>query len=47
MTGFKDFIASQTLAVAVELTDEVSGGVAIEIDEMALQVAVRKVAVKG
>jgi isoleucyl-tRNA synthetase len=47
MTSFKDFIASQTLAVAVELTDEVSGGVAIEIDEMALQVAVKKVSVKG
>jgi hypothetical protein len=31
--------------VAVELADEVPGGIAIDIDEMALQVAVKKVAV--
>jgi isoleucyl-tRNA synthetase len=45
VADFKTFIASQTLALAVELVDEVSGGVAIEIDETALQVAVKKVAV--
>jgi isoleucyl-tRNA synthetase len=45
VADFKAFIASQTLAVAVELAEEVTGGVAVEIDETPLQVAVRKVAV--
>ncbi|MDR3180790.1 MAG: DUF5915 domain-containing protein, partial [Prevotellaceae bacterium] len=45
VADFEDFIASQTLAVTVKLADEVPGGMAIEIDETALQVAVRKVPV--
>ena len=47
VAGFKNFIALQTLAVAVELADEVPGGTTVEIDETALQVEVRKVSVDG
>jgi isoleucyl-tRNA synthetase len=43
VAGFKDFIASQTLAVALELADEVPGGASVELDEIAVLVAVRKV----
>jgi isoleucyl-tRNA synthetase len=43
VAAFKDFIASQTLAVAVELADEVPAGTPVELDEITVQVAVRKV----
>jgi isoleucyl-tRNA synthetase len=45
VADFKDFIASQTLAVSVNLVDELPDGVAVEIDENTLQVAVKKTSV--
>jgi isoleucyl-tRNA synthetase len=42
IADFKDFIASQTLAVAVELADEAPGGAPVEIDGITLQILVKK-----
>jgi isoleucyl-tRNA synthetase len=40
---FKDFIAAQTLAVAITLVDEIPAASTLEIDDLALQVAIVKV----
>ncbi|MDR3235345.1 MAG: isoleucine--tRNA ligase [Prevotellaceae bacterium] len=43
VTIFKDFIATQTLAVEITLADEISAASILEIDDLALQAAIVRV----
>jgi isoleucyl-tRNA synthetase len=45
VSDFKDFIALQTLAVALELADDVPAGAPVDIDDVTLQVVVKKASV--